>query len=217
MTVDQIALFVEESLSLDWEWSRLRILGGEPTLHSDFEEIISLLAPYQKRVPSSAVGVVTNGHGKSREYKSWLLERGIDFRSTRKTKDEVPDWFGNLRMAPVDTDPTLTEVTHCSIGGVNGCGVGLTKHGFFLCGVGASIARVVGADIGVMSLRDATPKRLHAQAKYLCHLCGHWTHPDSIIKDVPRVRDTGKVASPFWHKTLTDWEQLPMSTYGAKP
>ena len=94
----------------------------------------------------------------------------------------------------------------CSIFGIRGCGLGLTKHGFFLCGAGASIARVCGLDIGVMRLADVTWDAMLKQAEQLCMLCGH----HETVLNEPKDCEV----SPFWENAFAAWRrekpQLPL-------
>jgi hypothetical protein len=209
MTVDQVGRFVNTSCDLDWEWDRIHVLGGEPTLHRDFRTIIAHLIGYRARYPNTLLRVISNGRGNLPLHRRWLANHGIEVAVEGKCPGVEPDWFNNTRMAPVDEGSA--EVPACGIFGLKGCGLGLTKHGFFLCGAGASIARAIGADIGVMRLEDVTHARMLEQAKSLCHLCGHWTGPGRTVK---KTRDTGLVAGPFWEKALTDWKPKPMTLYG---
>jgi uncharacterized radical SAM superfamily Fe-S cluster-containing enzyme len=65
MTLDQINFFVEESIAKGVKWERIRLLGGEPTLHPNFLEILSLLTSYRNRFSQDTViEVNTNGYGK---------------------------------------------------------------------------------------------------------------------------------------------------------
>ena len=49
MTVDQVQAFVDESLELGWKWEMISLLGGEPTMHPDFQEILEVLNEYRKQ------------------------------------------------------------------------------------------------------------------------------------------------------------------------
>jgi hypothetical protein len=47
MPVSMIEAFIRESVEKKAEWKRIRILGGEPTLHSRIFDIIELLEDYR--------------------------------------------------------------------------------------------------------------------------------------------------------------------------
>jgi len=214
MTVEQIEHFVAESLNLEWRWERIHILGGEPTLHQQFVPIVETLCRYRDRYPDCLVRVISNGRGQLAAYRTWLTAREVPIRIEAKAPGIEPDWFRNVRIAPCDEVPEHSQVPPCGIFGIRGCGLGLTKHGFFLCGAGASIARVVGLDIGVMQLRHVTHAAMLKQAKSLCHICGHWSGPGYPPK---LISETGPVMSPFWQRTLADWMPRPMTLYGKGP
>lgn len=217
MTVAQVELFVRESLELGWQWERIRVLGGEPTLHPQFREIIELVCRYRRVHPKCFVQVLSNGRGKLEHHRDWLLDRGVDPHvEGPKTPGVTPDWFTNTRIVPVDRDPSVGTLLPCGIFGPRGCGLGLTPHGYFLDGAGAAIARVAGLDVGVMKLRDVTTEAMLKQAEVLCRLCGHWTAPGSSERP-PKVSETGQVTGQFWADRIMAYKlRRPiMTSYGS--
>ena len=48
MPVAKIEKFIKQSIEKQFEWERIRILGGEPTLHSRIFDIIGLLIDYRR-------------------------------------------------------------------------------------------------------------------------------------------------------------------------
>ena len=200
MKLEQVRAFVDESLDLGWEWERIRLLGGEPTLHPQFMEMVGELVRYRETFPSAFLQVLTNGLGKADQYRDRLTALGISLHAEAKTKGVTPEWFNNTRIVPIDRDPSIGAVPPCGIFGPRGCGIGLTRHGYFLDGAGATVARVAGYDVGVMRLRDVTMDAMLEQAKTLCRACGHWNTADRILTE--KVSVTGEVTGPFWTEKL---------------
>jgi hypothetical protein len=218
MTYEQVERFVDESFALDWEWERIRFLGGEPTLHPNFAGLIGLLVKYRQRYPKVFLQVLTNGRGRSAEFRDWLKELNISLHAETKTKGEQPPWFNNFRITPVDRDPNVGELEPCGIFGIRCCGLGLTRNGYFLDGAGAAVARVAGHDIGIMHLKDVTWDAMMAQAKVLCRICGHWNPMDGTMVS-KLVKETGEVTGAFWTEKLAAYqrERPKMRVYGEMP
>lgn len=194
MTVAQIQRFVDESLELNWEWTRIHILGGEPTLHPQFREIVEVLKTYREKYPSVLLRVISNGHGKLSLHKEWILDNGIVLNVETKY-GVIPPYFRNVLNAPIDQgSPEI--IPPCSIFGISGCGIGLTRHGYFLCGAGAALARVSGLDIGIQRLADLTYDEMLDQSMKLCVLCGHH-------KDYTQLAVNNSEPSAFWKKRST--------------
>lgn len=63
ISISQIVAFVEESIDKKIKWKRIRVLGGEPTLHPHFLEIIENLGKYIKFHADCEIQVVSNGYG----------------------------------------------------------------------------------------------------------------------------------------------------------
>lgn len=64
MSVQQMTEFVDNSLATGRLWQRIRVLGGEPTLHPEFDLLLSELLRYKETFPETHIQIVTNGHGK---------------------------------------------------------------------------------------------------------------------------------------------------------
>lgn len=211
MTVAQVARFVDESLALNWRWERIRLLGGEPTIHPQFLDCCAELLRYRASFPAVFLQVLTNGNGKADKHRPTLEKHGFSLHAERKQKGVQPSWFHNTRIVPVDRDPTVGELPPCGIYGERGCGVGLTRHGYFIDGAGASVARVAGHDVGVMRLSEVTHERMMEQAKVLCRLCGHWNPIDATWENgkavTKKISETGLVTGPFWTKTLAAYHE----------
>ncbi len=209
MTVEQIGRFVEESLVLGWEWDRIHILGGEPTLHPELHKVVDALVRYRERYPNVLLRLISNGSGKLLRHRPFLERMGIAINVESKGGG-LPSWFTNARRAPIDVLGSKDPLPPCAIFGISGCGIGLTKHGFFLCGAGASCARVAGLDIGIQRLADLTYEAALKQAKAVCNICSHHN-----LTRVPAAQDAS--ISPFWQKAIAAYQrQAPrMTLYGA--
>lgn len=64
MTVEQIKKFICETVEEKIKWNTIRIMGGEPTLHPNIEEIVRLLCEYRIQYSvNTKIVIVTNGYG----------------------------------------------------------------------------------------------------------------------------------------------------------
>ena len=217
MTVEQVALFVRESIELGWQWDRIRLLGGEPTLHPQFWEMVELLMSYRVKVPGAFLQVLSNGQGRYKKFREQCERNGVSLHAEAKSREVNPPWFTNTRIVPADRWPGIGAVPPCGIFGINGCGIGLTRHGYFLDGAGASAARVAGLDVGVMRLADVTWEAMIEQSKVLCRICGHWNVDErGQFARGKLVTETGKVTGSFWTEALERWKTRPpeLRVYG---
>lgn len=236
MTVEQVKLFVDESIELEYKWDRIRILGGEPTIHPQLTQIVHELLRYRRFYSKVFIQLLSNGRGKLNKpikltpdsttfdeftgevlsLRSWLIDLGIDPHVEAKNPGVTPAWFVNTRVVPVDRDPNVGELEPCGIFGTHGCGIGLTRHGYFLDGAGAAVARVAGIDCGVQHLKDVTWDVMIGQAKVLCRLCGHWNDPRTGLRITKDVKETGEVTGAFWIEALRKYKEHPpaMRIYG---
>ena len=63
MSLSQVERFVSESLALSWRWKQITLIGGEPTLHKQFWQILAVLERYKSAYPDCIIEVSTNGYG----------------------------------------------------------------------------------------------------------------------------------------------------------
>jgi len=207
MTLAQVERFVEESLATGTRWSRIRVLGGEPTLHPQFHDILQALLRYRAVLPDTVIEVATNGHGPKVAAALARIPPGVKVENTAKTSVEQP--FESFNVAPVDV-PLYQRADYrngCVVTEV--CGIGLGPHGYYACAVAAGIDRIHGLGLGRPSL-PAPDDTMEDQLDAFCRRCGSFKrHHEEPV--------TGPVSSPSWDAAYDAHRRSPPSlpTYGA--
>jgi hypothetical protein len=172
MPVSTIEKFIRESVEKNLKWKRIRILGGEPTLHSRFFDIMDRLREYRS-VHNPAVRLVlgTNYFGGKVLDVLDKLPGDIVIKSTLKTSRV--HLFRPFNVAPVDTwfNQFSDYSTGCRI--IADCGLGLTPSGFYMCAVAGGIDRIFRYHLGRENLPDPSDT-MTDQMSAFCRWCGHF-------------------------------------------
>ncbi len=191
MALEDVTRFVDESLERGKRWERIRVLGGEPTLHPRFDEILAELVRYRAAVPEVEIVLVTNGHGDKVRAALARVPRGITVENTDKQGQVQP--FMSFNVAPVDV-PAYADADFtngCWV--TQGCGVGLTPRGWYPCAVAGGIDRIFGLDLARPNL-PADEDDMHDQLDALCRLCGGFKRDLEVSLDRPVMSETWKRA-----------------------
>ena len=198
MSLEQINRFVEESLDQRWRWKRMGILGGEPTLHPQFFEILDLLKEYKNQFPQCRVELTTNGYGTRVKQVLKDIPPWVEVWNSAKISN-VND-FVSYNVAPIDVPLYRDKDFSRGCWITNICGLGLTRYGFYPCGAGASLDRVFGFDIGIKSLHAVDVVRMQQLLPQLCRLCGHFKENYET-----KVVSTEEI-SPSWHHAYEQFQ-----------
>jgi len=200
MSLEQIWKFVEESLKLKHRWSRIDLIGGETTMYPDFQKMLEFIKVYKDRYPRCRIRLSTNGLGPQVNEIIKTIPSWVSVRNSAKVSRIQPHTAFN--SAPIDNGEK--KVICCSVPWR--CGVALTRYGYFLCGGGASIARVFGLDICIKNLRDVSSKVLLDQVETLCKFCGHSQVRSRHITDKQEI-------SPSWEKAIAGYRDVKLELY----
>ena len=170
MSVFQIEKFIKESVDKRRKWERIRILGGEPTLHPDIFEILKLFLAYKRKFSNATLlCLVTNGHGSSVNEVLSKIPKDIAIENTHKAAPIQR--FKNFNSAPIDTFLYKFLDYSNGCGQPFFCGIGLTRFGYYPCGVGGGIDRIIAFDIGRKTLPSVNDSMID-QLRILCKYCG---------------------------------------------
>jgi len=204
MPVAMVTAFVVDSMEKGKRWRRIRVLGGEPTLHPEFHDVIDVLLGYRAFAPDCIVEVVTNGHGPKVQAALERLPDEVWVENSRKVGDVQP-MFRPFSAAPID-DPSHRGADFsngCAI--IRDCGMGLSPGGYYPCAVAAGIDRVAGIGLGQSALPDEDDDMLEALQE-LCSLCGRFKDGHRL-PDALREPLTHEVVSPTWRKLYGDYRE----------
>lgn len=170
--VSMIEAFIQQSIEKQIFWERIRLLGGEPTLHSRIFDIIDLLIGYQRVYnPSVRLVLGTNFFGKRVHRVLEKLPEAIHVKSTLKSSRV--NLFRPFNVAPVDTVFNRFSDYACGCRIIEACGLGVTPSGVYMCAVAGGIDRIFGYHLGRKELPDETDTLLDQMTAF-CGLCGHF-------------------------------------------
>jgi hypothetical protein len=172
LPVSRIETFLAESIAQGITWERIRLLGGEPTLHPELMRIIDLLAVYQDaQISGVRIEVCTNGCGEKVNRMLSMLPGQFGIKNTYKTgRDRL---FRPFNQAPVDS--RLHRFADYSVGCriIRECGLGLTPMGYYPCAIAGGIDRIFEFGLGRRHLPSPDDDMEDLLAVF-CPLCGHF-------------------------------------------
>jgi hypothetical protein len=204
LPVEKVQEFVDQSISRQQQWRRIRVLGGEPTLHPQFHEIISVLLAYREWNPKCLIEVVTNGYGPQVQAALEKIPKSIWVENSSKS-GVVQEDFGPFNLAPCD-DSTFRGTDYrngCAI--LEECGMGLTPMGYYPCAIAGGIDRIAGWNMGYKNLPDMEDDMLPLVSKF-CSLCGRFRAGHYIPKNLrPKLLESQ--ISTSWENMYEDWRK----------
>lgn len=172
--LEQINKFIDQTITNNHQWQQIRVMGGEPTVHPEFNNIIQSLFNYKSEYNKSLrLIVATNGHTDFTKNKLDWLELNypsIIVENTSKISN-YQTGFDLIHYAPSDinNDPNH-QYRGCWT--TEACGVGLNASGFYCCAVGGAIDKFFKYDIGFKDLTDVTAENMSKMFNPLCSKCG---------------------------------------------
>jgi hypothetical protein len=172
LTISQIKKFIDESIKNAIMWERIRILGGEPTLHKDIFTILNMLIEYKKKYsPNTILALHTNGFGK--KVNEVLKQIPEEVKIVNSSKKSSSNPFFSFNIAPIDLFHYKFADFSVGCRVIEDCGIGLTPYGYYACAVAGGIDRILGFDIG----RKKIPSQddlMWDQLKVFCKYCGNF-------------------------------------------
>ena len=170
VTLAQIQQFVDDSAARGVRWRRIRILGGEPTLHPDLAEILGVLRNWRDlHSPETLIELVTNGHGARVREVLASLPPDVVVVNTQKASQAQP--FLPFNVAPQDLRAYQHADFRSGCGVTQYCGLGLTPRGWYPCAVAGGIDRVLRHDLGRATFPDPSDDLFPELASF-CRVCG---------------------------------------------
>ncbi|WP_111710174.1 glycosyltransferase [Lutibacter citreus] len=208
LDISDIEKFIKDSISLNKKWELINVLGGEPTIHPDFEEIVNLI--HNNYIESfsqeTILQVVSNGVEKrSRdlcEKVKKLKNVRIDYGSFKESKNV--EYFSPFNDAPIDDDNFKGADYKKGCWVTSYCGIGLNKRGIYACSVIGGIDRLKGGNKAINGLLDLSKERLEKQLEEFCKYCGNFKAYNQNAGDfIPRIEK-----EPFKNVVTKSWKEI---------
>lgn len=172
ISVEAVEAFVEQSIARGVQWERIRLLGGEPTLHPELPAILNVLLSYKSaHRPDIRLVLCTNGAGERVNRVLSVLPMGVEVKSTAKSGRQR--LFRPFNLAPIDGRLHRFYDFRAGCRIISDCGLGLTPTGYYPCAVAGGIDRVFGFGLGRRHLPEPEDE-MRDEMSVLCRCCGHF-------------------------------------------
>ena len=209
MDFSDIENFVSESIDLGKKWELINILGGEPTLHPDFEKIIKHIS--EKYIfhysPNTLLQIVSNGFSvetrtileKTKKYSNVFIDH-----NSFKINNRI-EYFSPFNDAPTD-DENFKNADYSKACWVTSyCGIGLNKFGYYGCSICGGIDRIANENrCGIKHLKDISIKEFLEHFKKFCCLCGNFKDYDvnhgNFIPRCEKAPLKNNIVSKSWER-----------------
>lgn len=202
MSIADVKEFFRQCRELNFQPSIL-IIGGEPTVHSDFEEIVRLSRQFAQ---NGLVQVWTNGRDRNmvdtirRNYNASVPE------DTFKAKSRIDFPWDDYYTSPADYG---IERHKCWQHGSEICGISVDSQGYMPCAVGGMLDGVLKLGLRTKRLADLFDNEKNAEiTKKMCANCGACL--SQLLKDeelanwrkivTSQPKKFGSYMSPVWAK-----------------
>jgi len=172
MTLDDAREFIRQADELNWH-PKVMIIGGEPTLHKEFQAFVELAAQW---ATPRRVEVWSNGYGPHAQRQlDWVrkVRLALVQDGTIKTGD-VQHHVNDIFVSPADFGKTREPCgTHSCFTDKYDCGISVDSVGYSDCCMGGAIDGLLGLNARTKRLADLfDPAFAEQQTRKLCEHCG---------------------------------------------
>ena len=208
MTLEDVKDFIRQCNELNWKpW--FVIIGGEPTLHKDFQEIIRLSREYLGR--DGTIQVWSNGY--TQHSRDLLGLVNVTYLASIVEETFKPQGSQVLSQDDIFVSPKDfgMERDYCFYHGSQICGISVDHDGYMPCSIGGMIDGALELGLRTKNLSDLfNNSKAAAITKKMCEHCGHnLSHSliDSKQNDWRKKvtsckKKYGAYFSQTWHQTM---------------
>lgn len=214
MSLLQIQQFLTESVELNKKWALINLLGGEPTLHPDFLEIVHIILHDYifSYSPKTILQITSNGYSEPTRHILAALPKSanivLDVASFKESR-QMP-YFTPFNLAPIDDENFKNADFSKGCWVISYCGIGLNKYGYYVCSAAGGIDRIFGFNQGIKRLSEVN-ESIKTQLNQFCRYCGNFS--DYAINQgdfIPRCEKavlTKAILSNIWKKQYQAYNQ----------
>jgi glycosyltransferase involved in cell wall biosynthesis len=204
MEVEDVERFVKDSLSKGIEWKKIRVLGGEPTEHPDFEKILYVLGEYKLEYPRTRIELVSNGYGKNVARALLRIPPFIHVENTAKTSSQGVGFYA-FNDAPIDNKKYRKSDFSNGCSNIEDCGIGLGPGGYYPCTLAGGIDRIMGKNLGRQELPESDDEMRDLMAEF-CKMCGRF-QDRKYLPAWYRGQGDPSVQSQAWENAYSQWRE----------